>query len=596
MKKITSLILSFTIMLALIAVAPLSASAETDGDYNYSVLDDGTAMITAYTGLDSDVFFPSSVGGYTVSTIGSSVFRSSGVVVSAVVIPDTVTCIRGGAFEGCSSLVGAFIPASVKIIGSDAFKRCYNLANITIPDSVTIVGDDAFRNCTNLTKAVIGSSLIKISECMFADCSCLSEVTFLDSSALTEIDDFAFQDCSSLKKIDIPDSVARIGESAFIGCSELADIHVPSSLSEIGNAAFYETVWGAGFEEPGLHYVGKVVYQYQGEYDFYGNNEPVDIEIAPGTVGIAAGAFRSRNIRSVTIPGSVTNIGEYAFADCDDLEAVNFPDSVKSVGRHALDNTKWWDDQPDGLIYTGKLLYSYKGECPEAVNAAPGTVAVSDYAFINCEELKSVTLPGSVTSIGTRAFCYCESLEEINIPETVSFIGAEAFMSTAWLNAQPDGPVYTGGWLYRYKGNTPSEFEVAPGTAGICGEAVSYDKFLTPLKKITIPESVTYIDDGAFPNFDELTICAKSGTAAEQYAYIHNFRFEKLRDFKTGDANLDGVVDVRDVTAIQRHIAEFELLTDDGLLAADVNGDGELTVEDVTLLQRYLAEFDVQLA
>ena len=208
-----------------LSVAPLSASAETDGEYTYSVLDDGTAMITAYTGYDSYIFIPSNIGGYSVSTIGSSVFLSSDIVISVVVIPDTVTCIRG----------------------------------------------NAFRNCTNLTEAVIGSSLIKISECMFADCPCLSKVTLSDPCALTEIDDFAFQGCSSLKKTEIPDSVARIGESSFIGCSNLADIHVPSSLTEIGNAAFYETDWGAKFEDPDLKYVGKVVY-HQDDYDFDGSN------------------------------------------------------------------------------------------------------------------------------------------------------------------------------------------------------------------------------------------------------------------------------------------------------------------------------------
>lgn len=59
-----------------------------------------------------------------------------------------------------------------------------------------------------------------------------------------------------------------------------------------------------------------------------------------------------------------------------------------------------------------------------------------------------------------------------------------------------------------------------------------------------------------------------------------------------GDANMDGKVDVRDVTAIQRHIAEYELLTGDGLTAADVNADGAVTIEDATELQEFLAEFE----
>lgn len=108
---------------------------------------------------------------------------------------------------------------------------------------------------------------------------------------------------------------------------------------------------------------------------------------------------------------------------------------------------------------------------------------------------------------------------------------------------------------------------------------------------------MTYIDDGAFSYFDELTIYTKSGT--EQYAAIHNFRFEKLPNYKTGDANLGGkidVKDVKDVTAIKRHIAEYVTLTGDNFLDGDVTCDGPVSIEDVTLLQRNLAEFDVQLS
>ena len=65
-----------------------------------------------------------------------------------------------------------------------------------------------------------------------------------------------------------------------------------------------------------------------------------------------------------------------------------------------------------------------------------------------------------------------------------------------------------------------------------------------------------------------------------------------VEPFIIGDANMDGKVDVRDVTAIQRHIAEYELLTGDGLKAADVNADGAVTIEDATELQEFLAEFE----
>ena len=67
---------------------------------------------------------------------------------------------------------------------------------------------------------------------------------------------------------------------------------------------------------------------------------------------------------------------------------------------------------------------------------------------------------------------------------------------------------------------------------------------------------------------------------------------EKPREFILGDVNGDGIVSIKDATAIQRHLAELDILTDLQLLAADVNGDGNVDISDATLLQTYLAEMD----
>ena len=63
--------------------------------------------------------------------------------------------------------------------------------------------------------------------------------------------------------------------------------------------------------------------------------------------------------------------------------------------------------------------------------------------------------------------------------------------------------------------------------------------------------------------------------------------------FEIGDTNLDGRINIRDVTAIQRHLAELELFTEEQLALADTNGDGEIDIADATHLQMYLAEYDI---
>ena len=78
------------------------------------------------------------------------------------------------------------------------------------------------------------------------------------------------------------------------------------------------------------------------------------------------------------------------------------------------------------------------------------------------------------------------------------------------------------------------------------------------------------------------------------YSITKEFEIRTI-PFVIGDTNLDGRIDIRDVTAIQRHIAELDMFTEEQLAAADTNGDGKVDITDATHLQMYLAEYDVQL-
>ena len=88
------------------------------------------------------------------------------------------------------------------------------------------------------------------------------------------------------------------------------------------------------------------------------------IIIENGVTSIGGSAFYGcTNLVSVTIPNSVTNIGSSAFYGCTSLADISIPDSVTSIGRGAFDNTAWYNQQPDGLVYVGKFAYKYKGNC-----------------------------------------------------------------------------------------------------------------------------------------------------------------------------------------------------------------------------------------
>ena len=120
-KKILSLLTTLVMVVGLVGVMPIiGVSAETSGDYEYKILDDGTVEITGYNGSAKSLNIPNTLGGKKVTSIGDS------------------------AFGGCENLISIIIPNSIVSIGESAFEYCTSLTSIMIPDSVTSIGDYAF--------------------------------------------------------------------------------------------------------------------------------------------------------------------------------------------------------------------------------------------------------------------------------------------------------------------------------------------------------------------------------------------------------------------------------------------------------------------
>ena len=132
-------------------------------------------------------------------------------------IPNSVTTIGEGAFNGCHFLTSINIPNSVTTIGKLAFNGCYSLTSINIPNSVTTIGKLAFNGCYSLTSINIPNSV-------------------------TTIENRVFINCKSLTSINIPNSVTTIGESAFACCRSLIRINIPNSVTTIGKCAFYSCI------------------------------------------------------------------------------------------------------------------------------------------------------------------------------------------------------------------------------------------------------------------------------------------------------------------------------------------------------------------
>lgn len=279
--------------------------------------------------------------------------------------------------------------------------------------------------------------------------------------------------------------------------------------------------------------------------------------------------FAGSGVSSVTIPDGYTDIGNYAFYDCESLVSVSLPGSMENIGMGA-----WAQSGLERIDLSGTKVN-----------------VINPYLFLSCTSLKSVRLPQGVTVIGEAAFAE-SAITAIEISESVSELQRTAFANTAALETVTLHEGLTSIGESCFENSNLSKINLPESLETIGDSAFRSD---SNLKELYIPDSVSYIGGYAlFPMSIQSSIevsCFKE-SYADTYCYENFVRNTKTYDKIFGDVNLDGKRNVNDVTAVQRMCAEYENPKTPGEVLADTNHDGKISIADATLLQRFLAEFE----
>lgn len=439
----------------------------------YQVNSDNSTVtvVQSFFGYSGDIVIPESVNyqgnDFNVVSIEKSAFMEC-TGITSITIGNNVTSIGDKAFYKCTGLTSIIIPNSIAIIGNAAFNGCTGLRNITIPNSVTSIGEAMFEGCSELENITLGNCITYIDKKAFSGCTHLKEIILPNS--LTSIGEKAFERCTGLTKIILPSNVSKVGLFAFRYCNSL------KTFINLSNLRIDVPHNAKSIDFPNGDIVGDYIFAVKSGKPtlcaYIGNETKIELpqEYKEGNYAIAPGAFNGvASIESITIPNSISIIGNGAFTGCRNLkEIINFStipvnsstaayvvnapngyiegnfivaeiNGVKTrcgyIGANSFSVDGIYynvqqDDKTTVAVTTSPNGYSGNIIIPESVNfqdAEFKVVAIEDQAFIECTKLTSITIGNNVTSIGNGAFYDCTNLNYIIIPNTVTRIGLGAF-------------------------------------------------------------------------------------------------------------------------------------------------------------------------
>ena len=291
-------------------------------------IDENGAMVAAAEATLTEANIPSVVefegNQYPVIKINDKVF-SGNTNLTSVTLPEGLVEIGAIAFYGCQNLASVTLPESLTTLGSNAFESCKSLKTIKIPSRVTAIPENCFRECSLMESVSLPAGLVEIGVYAFYGCKNLESVALPES--LTTVGDYAFGFCKSLKAVKIPSGVTAIPDQCFDGCSSLESVTIPEGVTDIGIEAFLSCNLNALTLPESLEAIGS--------YAFYNNPSLKSVNIPAKVKTIETQAFHECGLTDLVISEGVQTIGDYAFYN-NSLKNLTLPSTITSIGNYAF--------------------------------------------------------------------------------------------------------------------------------------------------------------------------------------------------------------------------------------------------------------------